>query len=181
MLLPPRQLRNNCSDCEEKTEQYCVVMQTLVHPPSLQTEWVVTIEHPAAIVSYFSANIVVYHGLAPKQSECECRTPFVTWLKAPSAHQRTRSWQNQISNGASNDAAGTSAPITAGLAPTKQFIASLGWDSRRKDLQSCLEKQNLGSTGNLYRTARGTAVFHSDPAKGTATPHRPTSGMCLGS
>jgi uncharacterized OsmC-like protein len=24
-----------------KTEQYCVVMQTLLHPPSLQTEWVV--------------------------------------------------------------------------------------------------------------------------------------------
>lgn len=23
----------------EKTEQYCVVMQTLVHPPSVQTEW----------------------------------------------------------------------------------------------------------------------------------------------
>jgi len=23
----------------EKTEQYCVVMQTLVQPPSLQTEW----------------------------------------------------------------------------------------------------------------------------------------------
>lgn len=23
----------------EKTEQYCVVMQTLAHPPSLQTEW----------------------------------------------------------------------------------------------------------------------------------------------
>jgi uncharacterized OsmC-like protein len=24
----------------EKTEQYCVVMQTLTHPPKLQTEWV---------------------------------------------------------------------------------------------------------------------------------------------
>ena len=24
----------------EKTEQYCVVMQTLTHPPALQTEWV---------------------------------------------------------------------------------------------------------------------------------------------
>lgn len=24
----------------EKTEQYCVVMQTLAHPPNLQTEWV---------------------------------------------------------------------------------------------------------------------------------------------
>ncbi|MGH9702953.1 MAG: OsmC family protein [Candidatus Acidiferrales bacterium] len=34
----PEQLRG----LREKTEQYCVVMQTLVHPPSLQTEWVVT-------------------------------------------------------------------------------------------------------------------------------------------
>jgi uncharacterized OsmC-like protein len=25
---------------QEKTEQYCVVMQTLAHPPKLQTEWV---------------------------------------------------------------------------------------------------------------------------------------------
>ena len=25
---------------QEKTEQYCVVMQTLVQPPNLQTEWV---------------------------------------------------------------------------------------------------------------------------------------------
>jgi uncharacterized OsmC-like protein len=25
---------------QEKTEQYCVVMQTLSHPPKLQTEWV---------------------------------------------------------------------------------------------------------------------------------------------
>jgi hypothetical protein len=24
----------------EKTEQYCVVMQTLIRPPSLKTEWV---------------------------------------------------------------------------------------------------------------------------------------------
>ncbi len=24
----------------EKTEQYCVVMQTLIRPPSLQTEWI---------------------------------------------------------------------------------------------------------------------------------------------
>jgi uncharacterized OsmC-like protein len=24
---------------QEKTEQYCVVMQTLLHPPKLQTEW----------------------------------------------------------------------------------------------------------------------------------------------
>jgi uncharacterized OsmC-like protein len=32
----PEQLRG----LREKTEQYCVVMQTLVRPPSLQTEWV---------------------------------------------------------------------------------------------------------------------------------------------
>ena len=32
----PEQLRG----LREKTEQYCVVMQTLIRPPSLQTEWV---------------------------------------------------------------------------------------------------------------------------------------------
>jgi uncharacterized OsmC-like protein len=32
----PEQLRG----LREKTEQYCVVMQTLMHPPELQTEWV---------------------------------------------------------------------------------------------------------------------------------------------
>lgn len=32
----PEQLRG----LHEKTEQYCVVMQTLIRPPSLQTEWV---------------------------------------------------------------------------------------------------------------------------------------------
>jgi len=32
----PEQLRG----LQEKTEQYCVVMQTLLRPPSLQTEWV---------------------------------------------------------------------------------------------------------------------------------------------
>src|SRR6267143_3258296 len=32
----PEQLRG----LREKTEQYCVVMQTLLRPPSLQTEWV---------------------------------------------------------------------------------------------------------------------------------------------
>jgi uncharacterized OsmC-like protein len=32
----PEQLRG----LREKTEQYCVVMQTLTRPPSLQTEWV---------------------------------------------------------------------------------------------------------------------------------------------
>jgi uncharacterized OsmC-like protein len=32
----PEQLRG----LQEKTEQYCVVMQTLVQPPALQTDWV---------------------------------------------------------------------------------------------------------------------------------------------
>jgi len=32
----PEQLRS----LREKTEQYCVVMQTLMQPPKLQTEWV---------------------------------------------------------------------------------------------------------------------------------------------
>jgi uncharacterized OsmC-like protein len=31
----PEQLRG----LREKTEQYCTVMQTLMHPPNLQTEW----------------------------------------------------------------------------------------------------------------------------------------------
>ncbi len=34
--MTPEQLRS----LREKTEQYCVVMQTLVRPPSLETEWV---------------------------------------------------------------------------------------------------------------------------------------------
>ena len=33
---PPEQLRA----LQEKTEQYCVVMQTLVQPPRLETEWI---------------------------------------------------------------------------------------------------------------------------------------------
>ncbi len=32
----PEQLRG----LQEKTEQYCVVMQTLMRPPTLQTDWV---------------------------------------------------------------------------------------------------------------------------------------------
>lgn len=32
----PEQLRG----LREKTEQYCVVMQTLIRPPKLETEWV---------------------------------------------------------------------------------------------------------------------------------------------
>ena len=34
-MATPEQLRG----LQEKTEQYCVVMQTLMRPPSLQTEW----------------------------------------------------------------------------------------------------------------------------------------------
>jgi len=34
----PEQLRG----LQEKTEQYCVVMQTLTHPPKVQTEWAET-------------------------------------------------------------------------------------------------------------------------------------------
>ncbi len=33
----PEQLRG----LREKTEQYCVILQTLVQPPSLQSDWVV--------------------------------------------------------------------------------------------------------------------------------------------
>jgi uncharacterized OsmC-like protein len=35
-MATPEQLRG----LREKTEQYCVVMQTLMRPPKLQTEWV---------------------------------------------------------------------------------------------------------------------------------------------
>src|SRR6201984_40497 len=35
-MVPPEQLRG----LREKTEQYCVVMQTLMRPPKLQTEWI---------------------------------------------------------------------------------------------------------------------------------------------
>jgi uncharacterized OsmC-like protein len=34
----PEQLRG----LREKTEQYCVVLQTLVHPPSVESDWVIT-------------------------------------------------------------------------------------------------------------------------------------------
>jgi uncharacterized OsmC-like protein len=36
----PRATAEQLRGLREKTEQYCVVMQTLMRPPSLQTEWV---------------------------------------------------------------------------------------------------------------------------------------------
>jgi len=36
----PEQLRG----LQEKTEQYCVVMQTLAHPPKLESRWIVDTE-----------------------------------------------------------------------------------------------------------------------------------------
>jgi uncharacterized OsmC-like protein len=35
----PKATADQLSRLQEKTEQYCVVMQTLLRPPSLQTEW----------------------------------------------------------------------------------------------------------------------------------------------
>jgi uncharacterized OsmC-like protein len=35
----PKATAEQISALREKTEQYCVVMQTLLHPPTLQTEW----------------------------------------------------------------------------------------------------------------------------------------------
>ena len=40
----PEATREQLSGLRDKTEQYCVVMQTLMQPPRLQTEWV---GHPA--------------------------------------------------------------------------------------------------------------------------------------
>jgi uncharacterized OsmC-like protein len=39
-ILAPQATPEQLRGLREKTEQYCVVMQTLVQPPSLQTEWV---------------------------------------------------------------------------------------------------------------------------------------------
>jgi uncharacterized OsmC-like protein len=36
----PKATAEQLQTLRQKTEQYCVVMQTLVHPPSLQTAWV---------------------------------------------------------------------------------------------------------------------------------------------
>jgi uncharacterized OsmC-like protein len=38
-VLAPKATPEQLRGLREKTEQYCVVMQTLVRPPSLQTEW----------------------------------------------------------------------------------------------------------------------------------------------
>jgi len=38
-LVAPTATAEQLRALREKTEQYCVVMQTLTHPPSLQTEW----------------------------------------------------------------------------------------------------------------------------------------------
>jgi uncharacterized OsmC-like protein len=39
-LVAPTATPEQVRALQEKTEQYCVVMQTLTHPPRLQTEWV---------------------------------------------------------------------------------------------------------------------------------------------
>ncbi len=38
-VLAPQATPEQLAALREKTEQYCVVMQTLLHPPKLQTEW----------------------------------------------------------------------------------------------------------------------------------------------
>ena len=39
-VVAPAATPDQMSALREKTEQYCVVMQTLTRPPKLQTEWV---------------------------------------------------------------------------------------------------------------------------------------------
>ena len=39
-IAAPQATTEQLRGLREKTEQYCVVMQTLMHPPKLQTEWV---------------------------------------------------------------------------------------------------------------------------------------------
>ena len=39
-VVAPKATPEQLSGLREKTEQYCVVMQTLMHPPKIQTEWV---------------------------------------------------------------------------------------------------------------------------------------------
>jgi uncharacterized OsmC-like protein len=39
-IVAPQATREQLQGLREKTEQYCVVMQTLVQPPKLQSEWV---------------------------------------------------------------------------------------------------------------------------------------------
>jgi uncharacterized OsmC-like protein len=38
-VIAPRATPEQLRALQEKTEQYCVVMQTLMRPPSLRTEW----------------------------------------------------------------------------------------------------------------------------------------------
>jgi uncharacterized OsmC-like protein len=37
----PQATKEQLASLREKTEQYCVVMQTLLHPPTVQTEWAI--------------------------------------------------------------------------------------------------------------------------------------------
>ncbi|HEV3205802.1 MAG TPA: OsmC family protein [Terriglobales bacterium] len=39
-IAAPQATTEQLRGLREKTEQYCVVMQTLMHPPKIQTEWV---------------------------------------------------------------------------------------------------------------------------------------------
>jgi len=39
-VVAPKETPEELRGLREKTEQYCVVMQTLIRPPSLKTEWV---------------------------------------------------------------------------------------------------------------------------------------------
>jgi uncharacterized OsmC-like protein len=39
-VVAPKATPEQLTALREKTEQYCVVMQTLLHPPKLQSEWV---------------------------------------------------------------------------------------------------------------------------------------------
>jgi uncharacterized OsmC-like protein len=39
-VVAPKATPEQLAALREKTEQYCVVMQTLLHPPKLQSEWV---------------------------------------------------------------------------------------------------------------------------------------------
>ena len=39
-IVAPNATSEQLRGLREKTEQYCVVMQTLVRPPNLQTDWV---------------------------------------------------------------------------------------------------------------------------------------------
>ena len=39
-VIAPKATPEQMSGLREKTEQYCVVMQTLLRPPKLQSEWI---------------------------------------------------------------------------------------------------------------------------------------------